>query len=345
MPKKIIPEDNLSGQYEIVKALLNPRAYDEGVDEVSLIQTHISLVFLAGEFVYKIKKPVNFGFLDFTTLEKRRFYCEKEVELNRRLCGDMYIGVVTINRSNIIKINGKGEVIEYAVKMRRMPEDRMMKKLLDKGEVNEELINNTAEIIAEFHSRAETDKNVSSFGSIDVIRANWKENFEQTREFINRTIGSKEFKQIREKTESFMEEHGQLFEERVINNRIRDCHGDIHTSNIFISDRIYIFDAIEFNERFRYSDVTADLAFLAMDLDFNGRIDLSNLLVEKYEMYSGDKDLSELLTFYKCYRAYVRGKVTSFLLNDSNIDSKERSEIIQEAKRYFELALTYTERF
>ncbi len=346
MSEKIIPKDTntISGQLKIIKALLDPQAYDENVDEVRLIQTHISLVFLAGDFVYKIKKPVNFGFLDFTTLEKRKFYCEKEIELNRRLCGDMYIGVVTINRSNIIKIDGKGEIIEYAVKMRRIPEDRVMKKLLDKGEINEELINNIAETIAKFHSRAETNENISSFGSIDVIRANWKENFEQTREFINRTISSKELKHLREKTESFMEDHQQLFEQRVINNRIRDCHGDIHTSNIFISDRIYIFDAIEFNERFRYSDVAADLAFLAMDLDFNGKTDLSNLLVEKYKAYSGDQGFSELLTFYKCYRAYVRGKVTSFLLNDSNIDSKERSEIIQEAKRYFKLSLAYVEK-
>jgi aminoglycoside phosphotransferase family enzyme len=140
-----------------------------------------------------------------------------------------------------------------------------------------------------------------------------------------------------------MKQHRPLFNQRVINCRIRDCHGDIHTSNIFVSDRIYIFDAIEFNERFRYSDVAADLAFLAMDLDFKGRSDLSNLLVERYKLYAGDWDFSELLPFYKCYRAYVRGKVTSFMLDDANINSNERLEIVQTAKQYFKLALNYIE--
>ncbi len=320
---------------------MDPQAYDEVVDKVSLVQTHISFVFLAGDFVYKMKKAVNFGFLDFTTLEKRKYYCEREVELNRRLCGDMYIGVVTINRSNIIKIKGEGGVVEYAVKMRRIPEENMMNNLLDRGEVNEELIDKIADIIARFHSRAETNERISSFGSIDVIKSNWEENFEQTREFINRTISFREFKQLQDKTKSFMAQHEHLFNQRVRNKRIRDCHGDIHTSNIFVSDRIYIFDAIEFNERFRYSDVAADLAFLAMDLDFKGRSDLSTLLVDRYKMYSRDREFSELLPFYKCYRAYVRGKVTSFMLNDPNIDSNKRSEIVETAKRYFKLALTY----
>ena len=322
---------------------MDPQAYDESVNEVELVQTHVSFVLLAGDFVYKMKKAVNFGFLDYTTLEKRKYYCEKEVELNRRLCGDMYIGVVTINKSNRIKIKGEGEVVEYAVKMRRMPENHMMNKLLERGEVNEELIDKIAEIIAQFHSRAETNERISSFGSIDVIKANWEENFEQTREFINRTISSREFKQLRDKTKCFMAQHRHLFNQRVINSRIRDCHGDIHTSNIFVSDRIYVFDAIEFNERFRYSDVAADLAFLAMDLDFKGRSDLSNLLVKRYKLYSGDWDFSELLPFYKCYRAYVRGKVTSFMLDDANINSNERLEIVQTAKQYFKLALNYIE--
>ena len=343
LSEKIKPSKTLTDQSEIVKALMNPQAYDEIVDEIRLVQTHISFVFLTGDFVYKMKKAVNFGFLDFTTLEKRKFYCEKEIELNRRLCRDMYIEVVTINRSNSIKIKGEGAIVEYAVKMRRMPEDQMMNKLLDRGEVNEELIDKIAEIIAQFHSRAETNRRISSFGSMDVIRANWEENFEQTREFVNRTISFKEFKQLLDKTESFMTQHRQLFDQRMTNNRIRDCHGDIHTSNIFVSNKIYIFDTIEFNDRFRYSDVAADLAFLAMDLDFNGRSDLSTLLIERYKVYSGDQEFSELLPFYKCYRAYVRGKVASFRLNDSNINVKEKSKIIQEAKRYFKLALTYIE--
>jgi aminoglycoside phosphotransferase family enzyme len=132
-----------------------------------------------------------------------------------------------------------------------------------------------------------------------------------------------------------------FFEKRMVEGRVRDCHGDIHSDNIFVADRIYIFDAIEFNERFRYSDVAADIAFLAMDLDFKERPDLSNFFVEKYVKYSGDKELMRLLPFYKCYRAYVRGKVTSFILNDASVGDEEKSAAAKEANAYFKLAFTY----
>jgi aminoglycoside phosphotransferase family enzyme len=140
-----------------------------------------------------------------------------------------------------------------------------------------------------------------------------------------------------------MRQNAAVFEKRVTAGRVRDCHGDIHSGNIFITNGIYIFDAIEFNERFRYSDVAADIAFLAMDLDFRGRVDLSNFFVEKYVEYSDDQELMRLLPFYKCYRAYVRGKVVSFKLKDLNISSEDKSAAVKEAKAYFKLAATYAE--
>jgi aminoglycoside phosphotransferase family enzyme len=324
-----------------VEALMKPEPYDEEPGQIELTQTHISFVFLTRNFVYKVKKAVDLGFLDFTTLEKRRFFCEKELELNRRLCGDMYLEVVSINRSNVIKIKGEGETVEYAVKMKRMSQEKMMSQLLEENKVDRKLIDRIAKIIAEFHSKAATNRRISEFGSLEIIENNWKENFEQTQEFVGKTISMKDFKLIRERISDFMKRNVSFFEKRMAEGRVRDCHGDIHSGNIFVTDRIYIFDAIEFNERFRYSDVASDIAFLAMDLDFKERTDLSNFFVKRYVEYSGDQELMKLLPFYKCYRAYVRGKVTSFKLEDPSVGSEEKSAALKEAKAYFKLASTY----
>jgi aminoglycoside phosphotransferase family enzyme len=331
----------MSVQKQVVEALMKPEAYDEEPGKIELIQTHISFVFLTRKFVYKVKKAVNFGFLDFTTLEKRRFFCEKELELNRRLCDDMYLEVVPINRSNIIKIKGDGEPVEYAVKMKRMPQESMMSRLLEEGKVDNKLIDKIAKIIAEFHSKAETNRRISEFGSLAIIETNWRENFDQTSEFVGKTISTEDFEMIRERIDDFMRKNVSLFQKRMRESRVRDCHGDIHSGNIFVADRIYIFDAIEFNERFRYSDIASDVAFLAMDLDFKERTDLSDFFVERYVEYSGDQELMRLLPFYKCYRAYVRGKVVSFKLKDHSINREEKRAAIKEAKVYFKLTSTY----
>jgi hypothetical protein len=332
----------MSVQKQVVEALMKPEAYDEEPGKIELTQTHISFVFLTRNFVYKVKKAVDLGFLDFTTLEKRRLFCEKELELNRRLCEGMYLEVVPINRSDVIKIKGEGETVEYAVKMKRMPQEKMMNKLLEENKVDSKLIDRIAKIIVEFHSKAETKRRISEFGSLVIIETNWKENFEQTRKFVGKTISMKEFKVIRERIDDFMKNNVSLFEKRMAEGRVRDCHGDIHSGNIFVANRIYIFDAIEFNERFRYSDVASDVAFLAMDLDFKERGDLSNFFVDRYVKYSGDQELMRLLPFYKCYRAYVRGKVISFKLKDPSVGSGEKSAAMKEAKAYFKLASNYT---
>jgi aminoglycoside phosphotransferase family enzyme len=331
----------MSVQNQVVEALMKPEAYGEDTGKIELIQTHISFVFLTRNFVYKVKKAVNLGFLDFTTLEKRHFFCEKELELNRRLCEGMYLEVVPITRSNVIKIKGDGETIEYAVKMKRMPQECMMSRLLEMHRVKDELVDQIAKAIAEFHSKAETNKRIGTFGSVTMIRTNWDENFEQTQEFVDKTISRADFKQTSEKVNDFIERNASLFEKRIEEGRVRDCHGDIHSGNIFAVDRIYIFDAIEFNERFRYSDVASDVAFLAMDLDSKGRTDLSDFFIKRYVEYSGDRQLMKLLPFYKCYRAYVRGKVASFKLKDPNIHIEEKNMAEKEAGAYFRLASAY----
>ena len=331
----------MESQKQVIEALLKPDAYDVEPGKIEMIQTHISFVFLTKIFVYKVKKSVNFGFLDFSTLEKRRFFCEKELKLNRRLCDDMYLEVVPINKSNTIKLKGDGETVEYALKMKRMPQEKILTQLLEENKVDEKLVDKIAKIIAEFHRKAETNKEISEFGSISTIKINWAENFNQTRSSVEKTISSKDFKLISEKIGKVIKQDVTLFEKRIAEGKIRDCHGDIHSGNIFVADKVYIFDAIEFNERFRYSDVAADIAFLAMDLDFKGRTDLSDFLIKKYVEYSKDKELMQLLLFYKCYRAYVRGKVVGFKLNDPNISADEKEEAIYEAKAFFKLAVAY----
>ena len=331
----------MSVQKQVVEALMKPEAYDEKTGKIELVQTHISFVFLISNFVYKVKKAVDFGFLDFTTLEKRRFFCEKELELNRRLCGDMYLEVVPVNRSNVIRIKGEGETVEYAVKMKRMPQEKMLSRLLEKNKVDNRLIDGIAKAVVEFHAKAETNRRISEFGSSALIETNWKENFDQTREFAGKTLSTRNFKLIRARIEDFMKRNKSFFEKRMAEGRIRDCHGDIHSGNIFVTDRIYIFDAIEFNERFRYSDIASDVAFLAMDLDLKERRDLSNFFVKRYIEYSGDQELTKLLPFYKCYRAYVRGKVISFKLGDPSVSGEEKISVAKEAKAYFRLVSTY----
>ena len=331
----------MQNQKEVTDALLNPEAYPENPGEISLIQTHISFVFLTKNFVYKMKKAVNFGFLDFSTPEKRCFFCKKELELNKRLCSDVYLEVVTINKSNTIKINGPGDAIEYALKMKRLPQEKIMTMLLKQNKIHDKTIDELAKIIAQFHSNAQNSSEINQYGSIKVIKINWDENFAQTSKYINQTISQAEFQFIQTKIKGFMETNKPLFESRIKNVKIRDCHGDMHSGNIFITEPICIFDAIEFNDRFRYSDVASDVAFLAMDLDFQERHGLSEYFINRYITYSKDQDLGKVLPFYKCYRAYVRGKVISFKLDDPNIAAEEKKTATKEAQDYFKLAAYY----
>jgi hypothetical protein len=331
-------------QKQVVDALLTPEAYPEDTGKIELIQTHISFVFLTKKFVYKVKKAVNFGFLDFSTLEKRRFFCEKELELNRRLCPDIYLEVVPINKSNVIKIKGSGETVEYALKMKRLPQEKIMTVLLSDKKVENRTIDELAKIIARFHSKAQTNNEINAFGSLKIIKTNWDENFAQTKKYINQAITEAEYQFLENKINKFMEANKALFESRIRNNKIRDCHGDLHSGNIFITDKICIFDAIEFNDRFRYSDVASDVAFLAMDLDFQQRPDLADYFIERYAAYSKDQELTRVLPFYKCYRAYVRGKVISFKLDDPNVSKKEKTDAAKEAKAYFNIAAEYAKK-
>ncbi len=327
---------------ELVQALLNPKAYPETPQHIELVQTQMSFVFVTDDYVYKVKKPVNLGYLDYTTLDKRRFFCQREVKLNRRLCPDVYLGVVAVTRDQGgIMVSGEGEIIEYAVRMRRLPRAAMMDVLLANNQVSPEMVTSVAQKLAEFHREAETNATISAFGNLDAISQNTEENFTQTEKYIGHTISQETYRRIKSYTDNFIKKNASLFHKRIRDGRIRDCHGDLHAAHICFTNDIFIYDCIEFNDRFRYCDVASEVAFLAMDLDHYRQADLSRSFVGAYVDRSQDRELKGLLNFYKCYRAYVRGKVESFKLDDPHISEEEKTRVLAIAKRYFELAESY----
>jgi len=328
------------------EALLRPEIYPDHPSVVKSIETHISLLFLTGNYVYKVKKPVDFGFLDFTTLEKRKFFCEQEVKLNRRLSPAIYLGVVPITQlDSRILLDGGGELVEYAVRMIQIPEELLMDKLLEKKQVTPRMIEALSGKLVEFYFSAETNDLIRSFAKPERVRQDTDENFEQTERYVEVTIPKEMYWEIKSKTNEFFRTKEGIFNQRIATDRIRDCHGDLRLEHIFWREEISIFDCIEFNERFRYTDMAADIGFLAMDLDYHGREDLSQHLIRTFILKSGDDDLPKILDFYKCYRAYVRGKVESFRLNDPHIPEEEKKGAMKRAQKYFDLAHRYARRF
>jgi len=330
-------------QAEIVSTLRNGYLLSRHPEGVELIQTHISYLLIAGSDVYKIKKPVNFGFLDFTTLEKRRHFCEEELRLNRRFAPHIYLNVVaiTLDERGALSLDGDGEVIEYAVHMKRLPEEGMLKRLIAKPDFDPSIIDRIAFRLAQFHSQAETGGKIDEMGAPEIIRFNHEENFAQTQKYVGLTIGEDEYAFIRQYAEEFLRERDALLRERVKAHRIRDCHGDLHLEHICLDKDITFFDCIEFNERFRFSDVAAEVAFLTMDFDFNGYRAYAKRFASAYAQETKDRGVMTLLDFYRCYYAYVRGKVVSFRLDDPAIPEAERKMAQKTARRYFSLAYQY----
>ncbi len=327
---------------EAIKALLNPAAYPEKPPGVELRQTHISYLFFTPEFVYKVKKPVNFGFLDFTTLQKRRFYCEQEVELNRRLAEGVYIDVVTIKEvGGRIQVGGEGRTVEYAVKMKRLPHEMMLNEMLEDGRATDDMVREIGEVIGRFHREMPSTSEISHFGLPHLLTKNTEENFSQTKTYRGRTISSEQFERIEAFTRGMLQERERLFNKRVEGGYIKELHGDLHADHVCITDGIKIFDCIEFNERFRCSDVVSDMAFLAMDFDYYNRHDLSRVFASAYFETTEDALGEEFLNFYKCYRAYVRGKVESFKLDEEEVPDEEKEVSRLHAMRYFHLADLY----
>jgi hypothetical protein len=326
----------------LLNSLLMPDVYPEPTNSVRLLQTHVSFLFITDNFVYKIKKPVDLGFLNFTTIDRRRFYCYEEVRLNRRLCPEIYLGVVEVRESvSGATFCGEGVVIDYAVKMKRLPEDRMLDRLLAEGNITDTDVREIARVIADFHLKAEHGLTIDGYGKIENIRRNWEENFQQLGEFTDISLAKTDLDMLKKWVDTFMSQNEALFAYRVSRGFIRDCDGDIHLENICLTDHVFIFDCIEFNNRFRYTDTASDIAFFLMDLDYHDKREFSGLFLDEYINITGDKGVVRLLDFYKIYRAVVRGKVESLKLLDPNITADDKNYAKGKARRYLRLARGY----
>lgn len=329
---------------DIIEDIRNPSALPDPTDSVDVVQTHISTVFIGRDFVYKIKKPVNFGFLDFSTLEKRRYYCEREVELNRRFSRDLYMGVAPIflsARGYTMTVRA-GEPVEYAVRMRRINEELLMDRVFEKGLLTDKNIRDAARFIAWFHEGAEGGAVIADFGTAEKFKINTDENFEQVRPFIGKTISEGLYRTLYDYTEDFYLSNGSFFERRIAEGRIRDCHGDLHMQHICLSEPVQAFDCIEFNDRFRYCDTLADIAFLLMDMQYRGASAQAKALWKYYRRDAKEEEgVESLMIFYKVYRAFVRGKVIGFIVNDNGIAPNIRDEAARTAARYFDLAHSF----
>jgi aminoglycoside phosphotransferase family enzyme len=327
----------------IIEDLKDPDSLPDKTDSVSVVQTHISIVFVGDEFVYKVKKPVNFGFLDFTTLEKRKYYCNQEVRLNRRLSEGIYLDVLPVRSEGDKHIlgGGSGEVVEYAVKMKRIPDEKLMKSIFDNGDLTKDHLKMIAQALSSFHRDALRTPEIDQYGKRDVFRINTDENFEQVEKYLGVSIKDNEFSTLKRWTDDFYSSNRDLFLKRIEEGRIRDCHGDLHMEHICFTEPLSIIDCIEFNDRFRYSDTVADIAFLLMDLEYYGGKNGAETLWNFYKELAGETDVNSLLTFYKVYRAFVRGKVDSFQIDDDNISEEKKDEAVKRARRYFQLAYSY----
>jgi len=333
------------GPCAIILALVDREAIlgDLVTADMKLVETHISWVLIGRSEVWKLKKPMSLGFLDFSSVERRKAACEAEVELNRRLAPEVYLGVVPITRDGQgrLVIDGAGELVDWAVHMRRLPDRDRVDLRLAEGRLTRADITRIAERIAEFHARARVDDETLSFGRPEAITTNVRENFSQTRDTITRFVSAPQAEEVEGNQLGFVADHEPLFAARIEAQRVRDGHGDLRLEHVYLSDdgEVTIIDCIEFNDRFRYADVAADLAFLAMDLSEHGEVGLSEQFVADYAQASGDYDLYSVLDFYEGYRAYVRGKIAAFVADGEGVDHERRERAELSARHHFLLAL------
>ncbi len=329
----------------LIEQMLRAEFYSHPVKEpIELIQTHISYVFLTGDFVYKLKKPVNFGFLDFSTLEKRQHFCHEELRLNQRAAALLYLSVESVSLvGEQYQLGDKGEIVDYAVKMRQFPQEDLFSTLFDEGKLKETDLEELGRVVAQYHAKTQTNDYIRSFGEVPQVRASIDENYAQTNKYIGGPQTQAHFEATKKYTDGFFENRAELFKSRVVGEFIRECHGDLHLRNICRwHEKIILFDCIEFNEPFRFVDVMYDVAFTVMDLEARQRRDLGNVFLNTYIEETGDWEGLQLLPLYLSRQAYVRAKVNSFLLDDPGIPTSVKQEAEKTASAYYHQAWEYT---
>jgi uncharacterized protein len=330
----------------LIRQMLSPEFYPHPVTQpIELMQTHASYVLLTGDFVYKLKKPVNFGFLDYSTVEQRQHFCQEEIRLNQRGAKELYLEVLSIARQNRNYAFGNaGEVVDYAVKMVQFPQSALLSNMFEAGTISDPEMEDMGRVVAEFHANAQTSEYISSFGTASRIRESIEDNYNQTTKYIDRAQTQAQYTETKAYTDRFLCEHLELFTERITGGFIRECHGDLHLRNICRwHDKTLLFDCIEFNEPFRFVDTMYDVAFAVMDLEARGRKDLANRFLNTYVEQSGDWAGLQVLPLYLSRQAYVRAKVTSFLLDDLGIADLDKEVAAQTAGAYYHQAWAYTQ--
>ncbi len=329
----------------LIAFLLSPESYPEKPQSIVHYETHISHVFVGRTTVYKVKKPVDFGFLDFTTKEKRRFFCAEEVRLNSRLAEGIYLGVVPIygkeGAYSFRKARG-WVIVEYAVKMVRIPEERLLSRIIEEGKLAYGGLDEVGSMLARFHGRATAHRH-DPFGTVEAIRTNTEENFAQVLPHQGITIDQDTYESLVSYTRAFIKDRGEAFSRRKAGGFVREGHGDLHSGHVCLTDPPIIMDCIEFNKRFRIADVLEDMAFLFMDMEYRGRFDLSAAASRAYFSHTVRQQAApELMTFYKVYRAIVRGKIEGFTAEAVRDEAKRRAAV-RRGREYFLLARYYAE--
>lgn len=327
-------------QSRLVEALKRSDAFPHPIGDLEHLQTHISHVLLAGDYAYKIKKPLDLGFLDFSTLSRRKHCCEEELRLNSRLAESVYLDVVPITGTpDRPMLGGDGNIMDYAVRMVRFPQDA----LLSRRSVGPELIDRIAQRAAAFHQSIPAAGANEPFGTPDEVLFPMQQNFDQIRTFVDDSEELARLAPLEAWTRARFETLGPLLARRKAEGHIRECHGDMHLGNIALVDgEVAVFDGIEFNPSLRWIDTMNEVAFLVMDLEQAGEDALAKRFLNRYLEISGDYEALPLLDFYKVYRALVRAKVTSIRLTQAGLAEDERVAVLAEYGRYVNLAESYT---
>jgi aminoglycoside phosphotransferase family enzyme/predicted kinase len=324
----------------LISALRDAACFDHPTDAIVVLETHISYVLLTGPYAYKIKKPVSLPFLDFSTLEFRKHYCDEELRINRRLASELYVDVVPITGTQRApRMNGEGRAIEYAVKMVQFPDADRLDRVADRGELRDTHVRALVAKIAAFHANVAVADPKSPFADSEHLRKEVMENFESLSAQSLPADTESLLEEIRAWSSHSLVDHGRLFRSRKQDGWIRECHGDMHLANMaLLNGQVTIFDALEFNENLRWIDVQSELAFLAMDIDYRGLEDLGWLLVSGYLETTGDYSGLHLLRHYAVYRAMVRAKVAALRAGQCASGTREHDTSIAELASHVNLA-------
>jgi uncharacterized protein len=327
----------------LIDSLMLPDLYDPSVEKCELIETHISWVILAGPCAYKIKKAINLGFLDFSSLEKRRFYCQEELRLNKRLAPAIYLAVIPITGTvEHPQWAGEGDAIEYAIKMQAFPQQAQLDRVLALGALQSRQIDILARHIADFHDQIDVADLDSTYGDSGCIYRPIEENFYQIREHVKNGKALNSLAELERWSQAAFQALQPLFKQRKTAGFIRECHGDMHLRNIaWVDDAPLVFDCIEFNPALRWIDVMSDVAFLVMDLQDRKQPGLAQRFLNTYLENTGDYAGIGVLRFYQVYRALVRAKIDAIRADQVGIDKEQQAEAEKDFFDYLQLALNY----